>query len=116
MASRATFNNDFILIKSKVWFVLFHQDLRHRRIGGLTLVRIHIIWGGHGLPHNFNPGLQKLNLGPIIQFLDPVAWFEKQLNRISNEEDFVWHPHLDDMPFPWTVPSPPMRVETYSVS
>ena len=56
-ACRDTFNNTFTLFQSKAWFALFHQELRHQRIGGLTLARIHIIWGWNGLPHNFNPGL-----------------------------------------------------------
>ena len=57
----ATFKNNFTLFQSKVSFLLFHQELRHRRLGGLTLAHIHIIWGGHGLLHNFKPELRKLN-------------------------------------------------------
>ena len=75
--------------------------MRHRRLGGLTLAYIHIIWGGHGLPHNIKPGLRKHNSHPLTKFLDPVAQFSKKLNRISNEADFVWYPHLEDIPFSW---------------
>ena len=112
-ACRSTFKNNLTLFQSKVWFSLFHQELRHCRLGGLPLACIHIIWGGHGLPYNFNPGLRKLNSRPLIKFLDPVARFANQLNQIRNEEDFVWRPHLDNIPFPWTFSSPPMWIETY---
>ena len=56
-----------------------------------------------------------MNSRPLKKFLDRVARFAKQLNQISNEEDFVWRPHLDAIPFPWNFPSPPIWVETYSV-
>ena len=72
-ACRSTFKNNLTLFQSKVWFSLFHQELRHCRLGGLPLACIHIIWGGHGLPYNFNPGLRKLNSRPLIKFLDPVT-------------------------------------------
>ena len=93
----------------------FHQELIHLRLGDLTLARIYIIWGGHGLPHKFKPGLRNMNSRPITNFLDPVARFAKQLNQISNKEDFVWRTYLDAIPFPWPFTSPPMWVETYYV-
>ena len=55
LACRGTFNNTFTLFQSKFWFALFHQELKHWSLGSLKLARIHIIWGGHGLPNNFNP-------------------------------------------------------------
>ena len=79
------------------------------------LARIPIIWVRHGLPHNFNPGLRNLNSLPLTKFLNPVAQFAKQLNLISNKEDFVWCPHLDTITFLWPFSYPPMWVKTYSV-
>ena len=73
LASCDTLNNTFIIFQYKSRFVIFHQELRHRRLGGITLARIHIIWGGHVLPCNFQPGLGKMNSHPLTQFLDPVA-------------------------------------------
>ena len=64
----ATFNYTFNIFQSKVRFLLFHKELRHRRLGGLTLAGIHIIWGRHGLPRKFNPGLWKLNSRPLTKF------------------------------------------------
>ena len=80
-----------------------------------TLACIHIIWGGHILLHNLKPGSRKLNPIPLTKFLDPVAHFAKKLNLMSNEEDFLWHPHFGAINFPWNFNSPPMWVETYSV-
>ena len=79
------FQEYFNSFQYKVWFLIFHQELRHRSLGGLALANIHIIWVGRGLPHNFKPGLQKFNSCPLTKFLDPVAQFAKQLNLISNE-------------------------------
>ena len=73
LACRVTFRNSFTIFQSKVQVSLFHQELRHQRIGGLRLARIHIISGGHGLTHNFKTGLRKLNSFPLTKFLDPVA-------------------------------------------
>ena len=70
---RANFKNTFNVFQSKVWFPLFHQELIHQRLLGLTLEHIHIIWGGHVLPLNFKPGLRKLNACPLANFMDPVA-------------------------------------------
>ena len=99
LACHATFKNTFNIFQLKVRFSIFNQELKHRKLGGLTLAHIHIIWGEHGLPQNFEPGLHKLNSRPLTKFLDPVAQFAKQLNRISNKEDFVSRPHLDATPF-----------------
>ena len=44
LACRATFKNTFDLFQSKVWFAIFYKELRHRRLGGLKLARIHSIW------------------------------------------------------------------------
>ena len=76
---------------------------------------MHIIWGGHGVPHNFESGLWNMISRPLKKFLDPVARFSKQLNGISNEENFLWRPHLDAINFYSPFSSPPMWVETYSV-
>ena len=115
MACCDIFKNMFTIYQSKVWLDPFHQELRHRRIEGLTLACINIIWGGHGLPHNFKPGIWKLKSHPLKFFLDPVAWFAKQFNWIINEEDFVWLPHLDAILHPWPFSSPRMWFETYSI-
>ena len=114
-ACGTTFKNTFTIFQSKVQFSLFYQELRHQRIGGLTLAHIHITWGGHGSPYNFKSGLRKLNSNPLTKFLDPVAQLAKQLNQISNKEDFVWRTYLYAITFPWPFTSPPMWVETYYV-
>ena len=73
----ATLNNTFIIFHSKVWLSLFHQELIHQGLVGLTLACIHIIWVGHGLPRNFIPWLRNLNSRSLTNFLDPVALFSK---------------------------------------
>ena len=61
------------------------------------LARIHIIWGGRGLPRNFNLGLRKMNSRQLKNFLYPVDHFEKKIESVMRRVFngvHIWTPFL----------------------
>jgi hypothetical protein len=83
-----------------VLFTLKHQELRRRRLGGLTLARLHLIWGGHGSQDHFSPGTRCLANRPLTMFLEPMAKFAHLKGNKDQLDEFVWRPYNEDTPFP----------------
>jgi hypothetical protein len=52
-------------------------------------------------------------------FLEPVARVaarvSAQASLEKSQQEFLWRPHLDEMPFPWHLPQENIWVETYPV-
>jgi hypothetical protein len=47
--------------------------------------------------------------------LEPVAHLAERASLEKDQQDFIWRPHIDEMPFPWHLPQEHIWVETSSV-
>jgi hypothetical protein len=45
-------------------------------------------------------------------FLEPVARLAARASLEKAQQDFLWRPHKDEMPFPWSLPQERTWVET----
>jgi hypothetical protein len=95
-------------------FTLKHQELRHRRLGGLTLTRLHLIWGGRGSQYHFSPGTRRIANQLLTMCLEPMSKVARRKGKKYQLDEFVWRPYTEDIPFPWTIPPFPLWVETKS--
>jgi hypothetical protein len=114
-SSRSSLKGVSAYLEKYVIFTLKHQELRHRRLGGLTLARLHLIWGGHGSQDHFGPGTRRLANRSLTMFLEPMAKFARRKGNKDQLDEFVWRPYTENVPFPWPIPPFPLWVETKSL-
>jgi hypothetical protein len=75
------------------------QELRHRRLGGLTSAHLMIIWGGVWNPKTVKLAARNMESRSLSRFLEPAVRNASQGTLKSTSCDFVWHPHKSTSPF-----------------
>ena len=51
----------------------------------------------------------------LTLFLDTVEHLSARVSLDKYEQDFLWRPHIDKIPFPWTLTQERIWVETSSI-
>ena len=91
------------------------QELRYKSLGGLTGSQLNLIWRGADSYKQFQPGIRRLDNRSLTIFLEPVARLAAQASLEKYKQDFLWRPHIYEMPFSWNFLQEQIWVETSSV-
>ena len=92
------------------------QELRHRRLGGLTSARLLVGWAGGllGLTHLVAPGQRRSPPRPLDKFLEPAVRLSSW--RKPGGREPCWRPTAPSAkPYPWPWMNGPDWVEAPSV-
>ena len=100
------------------------EELRHRRLGGLTSARVIALWRSNypGKDSALRPGARQGPLRPLAEFLEPstrlTEWrlASSRDAGIARTQNVCWCPMaVDATPYPWPWAGAPRWVETTSV-
>lgn len=94
------------------------EEVRHRRLGGLTMARTSIYWRGDGCvdPRAVRPGGRRNPIRPLGHFLEPSIKLFRWRRRGGAGADECWRPFAATAkPFPWPFRVDPPWVEAPTV-